>query len=256
MKNFIDIDHVSYSFGQQEVLKDVNLSLDKAGSYALIGKSGSGKTTLLNLIAGFKQPDSGTIMMNGTLISGPRRETAFLFQELGLFPWQTVEEAVTMPLKLLGNKQGGKDAVDELLTHMRLLQHRDKYPKELSGGERQRVALARTLISEPELLLMDEPTSALDAMTKEELQGLILSEQQRRKSTLLFVTHDIEEAMLLGQYILLLGDDKTVLKLENPYYMIDNPREQLGFYEECIKLRQLLKIERSVDTLTITNFHT
>ena len=243
MEDFILIDQVSYSFGQQELLKNVSLSMEKACSYALIGKSGSGKTTLLNLIAGFKQPNSGTIKMNGTLITGPRRETAFLFQELGLFPWQTVEEAVTMPLKLLGQKQGRENAVDELLTHMRLQPHRNKYPGELSGGERQRVALARTLISEPELLMMDEPTSALDAMTKEELQGLILSEQQRRKSTLLFVTHDIEEAMLLGQYILLLGEDKTLLKLENPYFMIENPREQLGFYEECIKLRQLLKID-------------
>jgi NitT/TauT family transport system ATP-binding protein len=243
MKDFIHIEHVSYSFGQQEVLKDINLSLEKANSYALIGKSGSGKTTLLNLIAGFKQPDSGIIKMNGTVISGPRRETAFLFQELGLFPWQTVEEAVAMPLKLLGHKQGSKEAIDEMLTHMRLQNHKNKYPKELSGGERQRVALARTLISEPELLLMDEPTSALDAMTKEELQRLIINEQQRRVYTLLFVTHDIEEAMLLGQYILLLGADKTILKLENPYYMVENPREQLGFYEECIKLRQLLKIE-------------
>ncbi len=244
MEEFILIDHVSYSFGQQEVLKDVHLSLEKACSYALIGKSGSGKSTLLNLIAGFLKPDRGTIRINGRAISGPRRETAFLFQELGLFPWQTVEEAVAMPLKLLGYKQGSKAVVDEMLKHMRLDNHRKKYPKKLSGGERQRVALARTLISEPELLLMDEPTSALDAMTKEELQGLILGECQKRSSTLLIVTHDIEEAMTLGQYILLLGEDKTVLKLENPYYRIDNPREQLGFYEECIKLRQLLKIEK------------
>ena len=244
MKDFILIDHVSYSFGQQEVLRKVQMSLSKGESYALIGKSGSGKSTLLNLIAGFLQPDIGTVWMKGTVISGPRRETAFLFQELGLFPWQTVEEAVAMPLKLQGVRQGLKEAVDEMLNFMRLEDHKDKYPKELSGGERQRVALARTLISEPELMLMDEPTSALDAMTKEELQKLILSEQRRRKATLLFVTHDIEEAMLLGQNILLLGEDKTVIKLGNPYYLIDNPRDQLGFYEECIKLRKLLKLEK------------
>lgn len=244
MKDFILIDHVSYSFGQQEVLRKVQMSLAKGESYALIGKSGSGKSTLLNLIAGFLQPDIGTVWMKGTVISGPRRETAFLFQELGLFPWQTVEEAIAMPLKLQGVRRGLKEAVNEMLIHMRLEDHKDKYPKELSGGERQRVALARTMISEPELLLMDEPTSALDAMTKEELQRLILSEQRRRKATLLFVTHDIEEAMLLGQNILLLGEDKTVIKLGNPYYMIDNPRDQLGFYKECIKLRKLLRLEK------------
>lgn len=243
MKDFIQIDQVSYSFGQQEVLKKVDLSLDKQSSYALIGKSGSGKSTLLNLIAGFLQPNSGMIRMNGAVITGPRRETAFLFQELGLFPWQTVEEAVAMPLHLMGRRQDSKETVARMLTHMRLDTHKDKYPKELSGGERQRVALARTLISEPELLLMDEPTSALDAMTKEELQQLILKEQQSRHSTLLFVTHDIEEAMLLGQYILVLGEDKTVTQLKNPFHMIENAREQLGFYEECIKLRKLLKIE-------------
>ncbi len=243
MKDFIHIDHVSYSYGLQEVLKDIHLSLEKESAYALIGKSGSGKSTLLNLVAGFLKPDSGTIMMNGAVITGPRRETSFLFQELGLFPWQTVEEAVAMPLKLLGRKQGVQEAVIKMLTHMRLEEYMDKYPKELSGGERQRVALARTLISEPELLLMDEPTSALDAMTKEELQGLILREQQRRKSTLLFVTHDIEEAMLLGQYILMIAEDNTVVQWNNPYYRIEKPREQLGFYEECIKLRQKLRIE-------------
>jgi ABC-type nitrate/sulfonate/bicarbonate transport system ATPase subunit len=243
LKDFIRIEQVSYSFGKQEVLRNVDLSLEKEGAYALIGKSGSGKSTLLNLIAGFLQPDSGTIRVKGEVITGPRRETAFLFQELGLFPWQTVEEAVAMPLRLMGQQKEISDRVSRLLEHMRLDQYTNKYPSELSGGERQRVALARTLISEPELLLMDEPTSALDAMTKEELQGLILKEQQRSRSTLLFVTHDIEEAMLLGQFILVLGEDKQVIKLKNPYYLVDNPREQLGFYEECIKLRQLLKID-------------
>ena len=237
------MEQVSYSFGAQEVLKEVHLSLEKACSYALIGKSGSGKSTLLNLIAGFLKPDSGTLRIKGELITGPRRETAFLFQELGLFPWQTVGEAVEMPLKLMGRKEGNQAAVEEILQHMRLEYHKDKYPKELSGGERQRVALARTLISEPELLLMDEPTSALDAMTKEELQVLILREQQRRKSTMLFVTHDMEEALILGQYILLLRDDKSVVKVNNPYYLINDPRAQLGFYEECIKLRKLLNHE-------------
>jgi NitT/TauT family transport system ATP-binding protein len=242
LKDFIQIDRVSYSFGQKEVLREVNLSLDRGGSYALIGKSGSGKSTLLNLIAGFLSPDSGTIRMNGAVITEPRRETAFLFQELGLLPWQTVWEAVAMPLRLMGWKKDSKDKVLELLRSMRIENHYEKYPKELSGGERQRVALARTLISEPELLLMDEPTSALDAMTKEELQQMLLREQQLRKSTLLFVTHDIEEAMLLGQYILVLGEDRTITQLKNPYYMAENAREQLGFYEECIKLRKLLKV--------------
>lgn len=243
MKNFIQMDHVSVSFGQQEILKEISLELEQGSSYALIGKSGSGKSTLLNVIAGFLKPDGGTVTVKGIGIGGPRRETAFLFQELGLFPWQTVYDAVSMPLRLKGNKKEMNSVVMGLLQEMGLENHKDKYPQQLSGGERQRVALARTLIGEPDLLLMDEPTSALDAMTKEELQGLILREQQKIKATLLFVTHDIEEAMSLGRYILLMNGDGTVSELENPYYAIKNARERLGFYDECIKLRKLLKME-------------
>jgi ABC-type nitrate/sulfonate/bicarbonate transport system ATPase subunit len=243
MNDFVILDHVSFSFGAQRVLRDVNLVLNRDSSYALIGKSGSGKSTLLNLIAGFIQPDSGTVSINGAAVREPRRETAFLFQELGLFPWQTVAEAVSMPLKLRGRKDGVDSAVHDLLRDMRLEKHKDKYPQELSGGERQRAALARTMIGDPELLLMDEPTSALDAMTKEELQEIILRERQKRRAALLFVTHDIEEAILLGRHILLMNGDGTLSKLDNPYYSIRNAREQLGFYDECIKLRKLLKME-------------
>lgn len=242
-KDFIVMDHVSFSYGSQEVLKDVDLVLEQGYSYALIGKSGSGKSTLLNLIAGFLKPGRGTVTVNGSEVQGPRKETAVLFQDLGLFPWQTVTDAVSMPLKLRGRKKGIDAAVTELLREMRLENHTDKYPQELSGGERQRAALARTLIGEPDLLLMDEPTSALDAMTKEELQGLILREQQKRKATLLFVTHDIEEAVTLGRHILLMNGDGTVSQMDNPYHSVGNAREQLGFYDECIKLRKLLKME-------------
>jgi ABC-type nitrate/sulfonate/bicarbonate transport system, ATPase component len=244
MKEFIILNDVAFSYGKQQVLSEVQLVLEAGSSYALIGKSGSGKTTLLNLLAGFLKPDRGAVTVNGSELHGPRRETAFLFQDLGLFPWQTVEEAVAMPLKLQGCDDRlihGKVAV--LLREMGLEDHKDKYPQALSGGERQRTALARTLIGEPDLLLMDEPTSALDAMTKEELQGIVVREQQRRRATLLFVTHDIEEAVILGKNILLMNGDGTVSRLDNLYSFADNAREQLGFYEECIKLRKLLKME-------------
>ncbi len=245
-KNFIVMDQVSLDFDRQQVLKEVSLTLEQGVSYALIGKSGSGKTTILNLIAGFLKPDGGTVSINGVKVQKPRRETAFLFQELGLLPWQTVAEAVAMPLKLRGQKQGIDTAVAELLQKLGLEKHGNKYPQELSGGEQQRVALARTLISEPDIILMDEPTSALDATTKEELQGLIRWEQQKRRATLLFVTHDVEEAVILGQYILILKEDGMIVQLENPYYFTENAREQLGFYGECIKLRGMIKMEKDI----------
>ncbi len=242
-KDFIKLDHVAYTYGGQEVLKDISFTLEEGSSYALIGKSGSGKTTLLNLIAGFLRPEHGSVTVGGTILQKPRRETAFLFQELGLFPWQTVREAVSMPLLLRGQENEAENKVEELLKQMRLEKHMDKYPQELSGGERQRVALARTLIGNPDLLLMDEPTSALDAMTKEELQQLILCEQIRRKATLLFVTHDIEEAMILGQNIIILTGEGRIKQQGNPYYAMEQAREQLGFYDECIKLRRLLNLD-------------
>ncbi len=243
-QDFIILDQVFVSFEHQQVLKEVSLELKQGASYALIGKSGSGKTTILNLIAGFLQPDQGTVSIRGEKVHKPRKETAFLFQELGLFPWQTVEEAVAMPLQLRGRKQESAEAVEKLLQKLGLEKQRHKYPQELSGGEQQRTALARTLISEPDIILMDEPTSALDAVTKEALQELIRSEQQKRQATLLFVTHDVEEAVMLGQYILILNEEGSISQQENPYYFTENAREQLGFYEECIKLRKLIKAEK------------
>lgn len=242
-QNHIQLDHVSFSFGETVVIRDISIALQRGGAYALIGKSGIGKSTLLNLIAGFLKPDSGQVTIEGKQVTGPREQTAFLFQELGLFPWQTVFQAVAMPLKIHGNTSDIPARVLSLLAELHLDQHKDKYPHQLSGGERQRVALARTLVGNPDLLLMDEPTSALDAMTKEELQLLILRQTQARNTTLLFVTHDIEEAVLLGQTILVLNEDGTLSYLENPCFGIQNPRESLAFYDETIQIRTLLRVE-------------
>ena len=242
-QNHIQLDHISFSFGETVVIRDISVALQRGGAYALIGKSGIGKSTLLNLIAGFLKPDSGHVLIDGKQVTKPREQTAFLFQELGLFPWQTVFQAVAMPLKIHGNTSDIPARVLSLLAELHLDQHKDKYPHQLSGGERQRVALARTLVGNPDLLLMDEPTSALDAMTKEELQSLILRQTQARNTTLLFVTHDIEEAVLLGQTILVLNEDGTLSYLENPCFGIQNPRESLAFYDETIQIRTLLRVE-------------
>ena len=242
-KNHILLDHVSFSFGDNVVIRDCSVALQHGETYALIGKSGIGKSTLLHLIAGFLKPDRGLVKIDGKAITKPRKQTAFLFQELGLFPWQTVLQAVSMPLQLHGKPTDIGEKALSLLAELHLEQHKDKYPHQLSGGERQRVALARTLIHDPDLLLMDEPTSALDAMTKEELQSVILRQTQARGATLLFVTHDIEEAVLLGQTILILNEDGTLSYLENPCFDIPSPRESLAFYDETIQIRQRLRVE-------------
>jgi NitT/TauT family transport system ATP-binding protein len=150
-----------------------------------------------------------------------------------------------MPLRLQqgSDNSGIQEAVTLLLKEMELDHLSNKYPSELSGGEKQRVALARTLIGRPELIMMDEPTSSLDAMTKESIQQLVLKYQQKRKATLLFITHDIEEAVLLGEKIILLNTEGTLEILDNLFYGVDNAKEQLGFYEKCIQIRKFLKLE-------------
>jgi NitT/TauT family transport system ATP-binding protein len=150
-----------------------------------------------------------------------------------------------MPLHMVkGNKEGKiRDTVEDLLQEMGLSYIKDKYPNELSGGEKQRVALARTLIGKPDLLLMDEPTSSLDAMTKEAIQHLILKYQSKLKATMLFITHDIEEAVLLGEKIILLNPDTTLTIMDNPFYAVSKAKEQIGFYEKCIQIRKLMKLE-------------
>jgi ABC-type nitrate/sulfonate/bicarbonate transport system ATPase subunit len=246
---FVILNEVSFGYDKNLILNKVSIELKKGTSYAIVGKSGAGKSTLLNLVAGFMKPTQGEIIINGEKLIEARKNTGFLFQELGLFPWQTVYETVSMPLKLNGyhkeykDKEYIKNKVIHLLQDMKLEHVVDKYPSELSGGEKQRVALARTLILEPDLLLMDEPTSSLDPMTKESIGKLIIKGQRKIQSTLLFVTHDIEEAVLLGDKILIMGDDFNINEYENPYSGQNNAKEQIEFYETCIQLRKLLKSE-------------
>ena len=146
-------------------------------------------------------------------------------------------------LKKIQDKKVAEKEVLALLEEMGLGRLKDKYPHELSGGQKQRVAIARTLIGKPDFLLMDEPTSSLDAMTKEQIQQLILTQQQKLKTTLLFVSHDIEEAVLLGEEILILHKDGTIQEIDNPYFTQKNAKEQLGFYETCIGIRKLMNRE-------------
>ncbi|MGN6712689.1 ATP-binding cassette domain-containing protein [Anaerocolumna jejuensis] len=234
---------VSFDYEGKRILRNINLALKKGASYSLIGKSGTGKSTLLNLAAGLLSPKEGSIEILSAPLKGTRKETAIMFQELALFPWQTVYQAASMPLKLSGKKekQEIERRVAELLEELGLIGLQNKYPHQLSGGERQRAALARGLIGQPDLLLMDEPTSSLDSITKESIQELIIKQQQKLKATLLFVTHDMEEALILGESILLLNGDGTVTELENPCYFRKEQRKSIEFYEQCIHFKELLE---------------
>lgn len=181
------------------VLQGLDLEIKRGQFVALLGASGSGKTTLLNVVAGLEEPTEGTV-------TAPADGAALMFQEAGLFPWLTAGQNVELALELAGVPRAQrKDKVQELLELVRLPQVANKRPHELSGGMRQRVGLARALAQEREVLLMDEPFSALDAITRDLLQEELLRIWEVTGRTIMFITHNVSEAVHLGQRVLLLS---------------------------------------------------
>lgn len=246
MTPFAELSDISVTLGGESIFRRLSLRLERGVSYALIGKSGVGKSTLLHVIAGFLAPDEGVVRIGGENVNGPRKGTVFLQQELGLFPWQTVAEAVSMPLLLSGGKNAEKilARTTSVLDELGLGAVKSHYPHQLSGGQRQRVALARTLIGEPDFWLMDEPTSSLDTVTKESIQHVVLEQKSKLGTTLLFVTHDIEEAVLLGDRILLLEEGGVISERTHSSFRGERAREEIGFYEACIEVRKWLNGSR------------
>ena len=206
----ISIAGVSKSFTQKRAkvpaLEDVSLTIAEGEFVCLVGPSGCGKSTLLNLIAGLDFPDTGTITVGGKPVTGPGRDRVVLFQESALFPWLSVRGNVNLALRLAGipkAERGGR--ASELLRMVRLKGFGGKRPHELSGGMRQRVALARALAQNASVLLMDEPFGALDAITRDLLHDELERVWQETGLTVLFVTHNVREAVRLGDRVLVLS---------------------------------------------------
>lgn len=199
--------------GQKVILKDVNLEVARREFLCILGPSGCGKTTLLRCIAGFEEY-TGEIFVNENLRKQPGIDRIMVFQDFNqLFPWKTVEMNIQYPLKLKGIKDKNvlQKASDEALEKVRLSGYGKYYPHELSGGMKQRVAIAKALALKPEIILMDEPFAALDAMTRTKLQNELLSISANENSTFLFVTHNIQESIMLGSRILMFGQEGKVL---------------------------------------------
>ena len=203
----IQIEGVSVSYHQgQPILHDINLDIVNGEVISLIGASGCGKSTLLNVIAGLLAPRSGRVLLDGKSIEGPAADRVMVFQDDAVFPWMRVRANVEYGLRIKGLSQAAMDKrVDEVLELVELTAWQDAYPKELSGGMRKRVDLARAIAVDPQVLLMDEPFGALDAMTKERLQIEYLNICERIGITSVFVTHDLEEAIFLGDRVVVLG---------------------------------------------------
>ncbi len=190
------------------ILRDMNLSVCENEFLCIVGPSGCGKTTLLNLIAGFERPQRGTISYRGSPIKGPSSERSVIFQEYSLLPWMNVQKNVAFSIdrKTHSDKER-MDIAMEYLGRVGLEDYYDKRPGDLSGGMKQRVAIARTLAMRPDVMLMDEPFSALDEQTRSYLDGEIKDIWHKEKKTVVFVTHSIDEALLLGTRIVMLSND-------------------------------------------------
>jgi len=209
---------VQKSYNQLDVLKGINLSFKKGEFISIVGKSGCGKSTLLRIIAGLESATEGTIVMNGNKLQALNPTARMMFQDGRLLPWKRVIENIGVGLS--GN---WRDKAMETLQRVGLEDRAHHYPSSLSGGQKQRVALARALAHEPELLLLDEPLGALDALTRMEMQGLIESIWQRNQITTILVTHDVEEAVLLSDRIIVLQEGKVARNLD---ITIPRPRQR------------------------------
>jgi len=238
---------LAYKNGKASVsaLADINFQIEEGKSYAIIGPSGCGKTSLIFLMMGLLHPTSGEIYLYGKPLLKPHRDTALILQEYGLLPWKPVWENAVLGLKL--RKVADEEIsriLERVFEELEITECIDRYPTQLSGGQKQRVALARALALKPKLLLMDEPLSALDALTRENLQEVILKLIKRHHMTSVLVTHSIEEAVYLGEKIVILSarPGRICAQIDNPEQGTYGYRKKTSFYEKCSEVRSLLEV--------------
>jgi ABC-type nitrate/sulfonate/bicarbonate transport system ATPase subunit len=238
-KSKITVRNVSRSFFSPQgekinALKDVSLDVEDAFSPAgrdigefrvLLGPSGCGKSTLLRMIAGLDKPDSGEILANSQPVHGPSKDRGMVFQKYTSFPWLSVADNVAYGMKINGVPEAQrKETVERLLKSVGLTEFANVYPETLSGGMQQRVAIARTLALRPSVILMDEPFGALDAQTRSDMQQLLLQIWEETACTILFVTHDVEEAIYLADRIFIMSSHPGTI-VEDVHVPFDRPRD-------------------------------
>lgn len=249
------VDALTRNYGNGPVLDGLSFSLRGGETLAVIGPSGCGKSTLLYLLAGLDAPQRGGVTLR-TAHGGPPR-VAIILQDYGLFPWKTVWENVALPLQLNRTPRAGlSEAVRAMLAELQLEGLEERYPDQLSGGQRQRVAIGRALITTPDILLMDEPFSSLDAITREQMQNLVLDLWQRRNLTSVLVTHSVSEAAFLGKYVMVLGGApaRMTLWLDNPWFGDPDCRGRKGYFAVTRRIYEALASnghgEAAMDTKT------
>lgn len=227
--------------GSVTAIDHVNLSVEESEFVMIVGPSGCGKTTLINMIGGLDKATSGEVILDGKVVTGPGSDRGMVFQGYSLFPWLTVKKNVEFGLKMRKvPKQEREEKAMEFIKLVGLEGFENALPKQLSGGMKQRVAIARTLANEPEMLLMDEPFGALDAQTRVVMQELLSKISRETKTTILFITHDIDEAVLLGDRIYVMsrrpGKVRDVLN-------VDLPKER---NHECFVMPQFVETKKKI----------
>ena len=227
----LKLDNVSKSFAKVEkdeithALSSISLEMKSGEFISLVGTSGCGKSTILRLIAGLITPTVGTLSVNDKEITGPAPDRGMVFQRPTLFPWLTVEKNIGFSLKMQNKLNGNEQRVDHMLDLIGLKNFKDDYPGQLSGGMAQRVALVRTLINEPPILLLDEPLGALDAFTRMNMQDEILSAWRGRNQLAVMVTHDVDEAIYMGTRVIVMEPSPGRIKADIPI-KLDYPRNR------------------------------
>ncbi len=225
------LDGVSKSFAKVEkdditnALENIDLTMKSGEFISLVGASGCGKSTILRLIAGLITPTMGTVTINGKEITGPGPDRGMVFQSPTLFPWLTVEKNISFSLRMQKKLKGHEDDVLRMIRLIGLEEFKDDYPMQLSGGMAQRVALARSLINGPEILLLDEPLGALDAFTRMNMQDEILNVWKEKKQLLIMVTHDVDEAIYMGTKVIVMDAAPGRVKAQIPIEM-EYPRNR------------------------------
>ena len=216
--------------GSLQALQEINFSVQPEQFICIVGPSGSGKSTLLKILGGLLEPTRGTVRFNGEELAGPRQGVGVVFQKANLMPWRTVVKNITLPLEVI--KVPAEEAAQQaqaLIDLVGLTGFEDWLPRDLSGGMRQRVAIARSLIHNPRLMLLDEPFGALDALTREKMAAELLRIWRARKKTVIMVTHDIPEAIYLADRVLAFSPQPGRLRLDLEVD-IDRPREDKDRY--------------------------
>ncbi len=234
--SYLKIKNLEKSFGNLKVLEGINLEVEEDEFICIVGPSGCGKTTLLRLIMNLEKPDKGEILIKEKSAEKSLSDLGFVFQEPALFPWRRVIENVEFPLEIKGiKKEKRREIAQRYIKIVGLEGFEKNYPFELSGGMRQRVALARVLAKNPEVLLMDEPFASVDAQTRNKLQEELAKLWQMTKKTIILVTHNVEEAVYLGDKIVVLSKRPAHIKKIYPNFL-KRPRNRTS--PEFVKLRR------------------